>query len=87
MSAPSPGRSARQTKAPPDANADLKSLPLPEVETRLDSSPAGLSQAAARKRLNDRIKLLAYRVLDAAAARPQPAPPSALPAAERLATT
>ena len=34
----------------PDAK-DLKTLPLPEVEKRLGSSPDGLSQAAAKKRL------------------------------------
>jgi len=36
----------------PDAKDDLKSLPLPEVEKRLGSSPDGLSQAEARKRLS-----------------------------------
>jgi H+-transporting ATPase len=35
----------------PDANDDLKSLPLTEVEKRLGSSPDGLSQAEAQKRL------------------------------------
>jgi H+-transporting ATPase len=35
----------------PDAQNDLKSLPLPEVALRLRSSPDGLSQAEARKRL------------------------------------
>ena len=35
----------------PDAKDDLKSLPLTEVEKRLGSSPAGLSQAEATKRL------------------------------------
>ncbi len=34
-----------------DAKDDLKSLPLPEVEKRLGSSPDGLSQAEAQKRL------------------------------------
>jgi H+-transporting ATPase len=33
------------------AQGDLKSLPLPEVETRLGSSPDGLSQAEAQTRL------------------------------------
>ena len=37
------------TKA--DVKDDLKSLPLPEVEKKLKSSPDGLSQAEARKRL------------------------------------
>ena len=35
----------------PDAKDDLKSLPVPEVEKRLSSSPDGLSQAEAVKRL------------------------------------
>jgi len=35
----------------PDAKDDLKSLPLPEVEKKLGSSPDGLSQAEAHKRL------------------------------------
>ena len=34
-----------------NAKDDLKSLPLPEVEKRLGSSPDGLSQAEAEKRL------------------------------------
>jgi H+-transporting ATPase len=47
-----------QSKAPesepgskPDPKDDLKSLPLPEVEKKLGSSPDGLSQAEAQKRL------------------------------------
>ena len=47
-----------QAKAPgskptskPDAKDDLKSLPLPEVEKKLGSSPEGLTQAEAQKRL------------------------------------
>jgi len=35
----------------PDAKDDLKSLPLPELEKQLESSPDGLSQAEAQKRL------------------------------------
>jgi len=35
----------------PEPLEDLKSLPLPEVEKRLGSSPEGLSQAEAQKRL------------------------------------
>ena len=35
----------------PDSKDDLKSLPMPEVEKRLGSSPKGLSQAEAQKRL------------------------------------
>ena len=49
---------ADQPKAPeskpgskPDAKDDLKSLPMPEVEAKLGSSPDGLSQAEAQKRL------------------------------------
>jgi H+-transporting ATPase len=34
-----------------ESKDDLKSLPLPEVEKKLGSSPDGLSQAEARKRL------------------------------------
>ena len=35
----------------PDAKDDLKSLPMPEVKKKLASSPDGLSQAEAQKRL------------------------------------
>ena len=49
---------ADQPKAPeskpgskPDAKDDLKSLPMPEVEKKLGSSPDGLTQAEAQKRL------------------------------------
>ena len=45
---------ADQPKAPeskPNAKDDLKSLPMPEVEKKLGSSPDGLSQAEAQKRL------------------------------------
>jgi len=35
----------------PDAKNDLKSLPLAEVEKKLGSSPDGLTQAEAQKRL------------------------------------
>jgi len=43
----------RETKSgsKPDPKDDLKSLPLPEVENKLGSSPDGLSQAEAQKRL------------------------------------
>jgi H+-transporting ATPase len=71
---------AAQARAPgstpgpaPDAKDDLKSLPVPEVEKRLGSSPDGLTQAEAEKRLasygpneieekkdNPLLKLLAY---------------------------
>jgi H+-transporting ATPase len=47
-----------QPKAPeskpgskPDSKDDLKSLPMPEVEKKLGSSPDGLTQAEAAKRL------------------------------------
>jgi len=45
---------ADQPRAPqskPDAKADLKSLPMPELTAKLGSSPGGLSQAEAQKRL------------------------------------
>jgi H+-transporting ATPase len=49
---------AAQARAPgstpdpaPDAKDDLKSVPVPEVEKRLASSPDGLTQAEAEKRL------------------------------------
>ena len=49
---------AAQPKAPaskpgsqPGAKDDLKSLPLAEVEKKLESSPDGLTQAEAQKRL------------------------------------
>lgn len=35
----------------PDAKEDLKSLPMPELQAKLGSSPDGLSQAEAQKRL------------------------------------
>ena len=38
-------------RSKPDAKDDLKSLPLAEVEKKLRSSPNGLSQAEAQKRL------------------------------------
>jgi|GEM_PF-1749085 len=37
--------------AKPDAKDDLKTLPLPEVEKKLESSPDGLTEAEAKKRL------------------------------------
>jgi len=40
-----------KSDAKPDANDDLKTLPLPEVEKKLGSSPDGLTQAEAQKRL------------------------------------
>lgn len=38
-------------EAKPDAKGDLKSLPMPELEKKLGSSPDGLSQVEAQKRL------------------------------------
>ncbi|MGA7180334.1 MAG: HAD-IC family P-type ATPase, partial [Thiobacillaceae bacterium] len=40
-----------KSKAKPEAKDDLKSLPLSEVEKKLGSSPDGLTQAEAQKRL------------------------------------
>ena len=49
---------ADQPKAPeskpgskPESKDDLKSLPMPEPQAKLGSSPDGLSQAEAQKRL------------------------------------
>jgi H+-transporting ATPase len=42
---------ASQAVLKPAAKDDLKSLPMPELEARLGSSPDGLSQAEAQKRL------------------------------------
>lgn len=50
LKAPEP-KSGPTPDAKPDPKNDLKSLPLPEVEKKLGSSPDGLSQAEARKRL------------------------------------
>ena len=41
----------KASKSQPDGKDDLKTLPLPEVEKKLESSPDGLSQAQAKKRL------------------------------------
>ena len=46
--AQAPGSTADSVPHPKD---DLKSLPLADVETKLGSSPDGLSQAEAQKRL------------------------------------
>ena len=46
-----PKASESKPVSKPDAKDDLKSLPLPEVEKQLGSSPDGLSQAEAQKRL------------------------------------
>ncbi len=42
---------AAKDESTPDAGDDLKSLPMPELEKKLASSPDGLSQAEAQKRL------------------------------------
>jgi P-type E1-E2 ATPase len=42
---------AKAFESTPDANEDLKSLPLPELQAKLGSSPDGLSQVEAQKRL------------------------------------
>jgi|SRR5680860_1195539 len=51
-------RDSKKTKTPksrpgskPESKDELKSLPMPEVEKQLESSPDGLSQAEAQKRL------------------------------------
>jgi len=41
----------KSTKSQPNAKDDLKTLPLLEVEKKLESSPDGLSQAQAKQRL------------------------------------
>jgi H+-transporting ATPase len=40
-----------ETDTKPDPKDDLKTMPLPEVEKKLGSSPEGLTQAEAQKRL------------------------------------
>ena len=42
---------ANKPEVKPDAKDDLKSLPMPELQAKLGSSPDGLSQAEAQKRL------------------------------------
>ena len=44
-------KSVSKPDAKPDPKNDLKTLPMPEVEKQLGSSPGGLSQAEAQKRL------------------------------------
>jgi H+-transporting ATPase len=52
---PKPGSSASKSgpklEAKPDPKDDLKTLPMPEVEKKLESSVEGLTQAEAQKRL------------------------------------
>ena len=42
---------ATENGSSPDAKDGLKTLPLPEVEKKLESSPDGLTEAEAKKRL------------------------------------
>ena len=46
-------KASKDPKAQPDAKDDLKTLPLLEVQKRLESSPDGLRQAEAKKRLTE----------------------------------
>ncbi len=48
--------------AKPDGKDDLKTLPLPEVEKKLGSSPDGLTQAEAQKRLTQYVLRERYAV-------------------------
>ncbi len=48
---PPESKPGSKPNAKPDAKDDLKSLPLAELEKKLGSSPDGLSQAEAQKRL------------------------------------
>lgn len=73
---PKDGKDAKDPKNPkdaPDPKDDLKTLPIAEVEKKLDSSPEGLTDAEAKKRLtqygpneieekktNELLKLLTY---------------------------
>jgi H+-transporting ATPase len=40
------------SQSKPNSKGDLKSLPMQELQMRLESSPDGLSQIEAEKRLN-----------------------------------
>ncbi len=46
-------KAPKDPKSQPDAKDDLKTLPLPEVQKRLKSSPHGLQKAEAKKRLTE----------------------------------
>ena len=46
-----PNATGAKPGSKPESKDDLKTLPMPEVEKRLESSPDGLSQAEAQKRL------------------------------------
>ena len=50
-SKPVSGPNGKGPESKPDAKDDLKTLPMPEVEKKLGSSPDGLTQAEAQKRL------------------------------------
>ncbi|PKN50811.1 MAG: plasma-membrane proton-efflux P-type ATPase [Deltaproteobacteria bacterium HGW-Deltaproteobacteria-13] len=50
-SADQPNASKSKQEAAPNAKDDLKSLPMSELQAKLGSSPEGLSQAEAQKRL------------------------------------
>jgi H+-transporting ATPase len=47
----SKAKTAVKTETNPDANDNLKSISMPELEKKLDSSPNGLTQAEAKTRL------------------------------------
>lgn len=44
---------SKSTQSQPDTKDDLKTLPLPEVQKKLGSSPDGLQKAEAKKRLSE----------------------------------
>jgi H+-transporting ATPase len=48
---PNADKPRKGPQSAPDSKDDLKSLPMPELEKKLGSSPDGLSQAEATKRL------------------------------------
>jgi len=48
---PTAGKSEAKPESNPESNDDLKSLPMPEMEAKLGSSPDGLNQSEAQKRL------------------------------------
>jgi len=48
---PNAGQPELKSGSKPNAKDDLQSIPLPEMEKKLGSSPDGLSQAEAQKRL------------------------------------
>jgi H+-transporting ATPase len=45
------GSNANKSDDKTEAKEDLKSLPMPELQTKLGSSPDGFGQAEAQKRL------------------------------------